>query len=55
MEVNQLIKNDLIKYALTLSILCILLSIVLFDQVSFWFLGIGISVIGFISLYIINH
>lgn len=55
MEVNQLIKNDLIKYCLILSILCILLSIVLFDQISFWFLGVGITVIGFIALYIINH
>jgi len=55
MEVNQLIKDKLIKYALILSILFILLAIVLFDQVSFMFLGIGISIIGFIILYIINH
>lgn len=48
-------KNKLIDYCLILSILFILLSIVLFEQTSFWFLGIGISIIGFITLYIINH
>ena len=48
-------KDKIIKYCLTLSILCIVLSIVLFDNISFWFLGIGISVIGFIILYLINR
>ena len=55
MEVSQLIKDKLIKYALILSILFILLAIILFEQASFWFLGIGISIVGFIILYIINH
>lgn len=49
-----LVKNDVIKYSLALSILCIILSIILFDNISFWFLGMGISVIGFIILYLIN-
>ena len=47
-------KDKLIKYLLTLSILCIALSIVLFDNISFWFLGMVIAVIGFIILYLIN-
>lgn len=55
MEVNQLIKDKLIKYYLILSVLLILLAIILFEEVSFVFLGIGISIIGFIILYIINH
>lgn len=55
MEVVQLIKNNLIKYLLILSILFILLAVILFDQTSFWFLGIGISIIGTIILYTINH
>ena len=55
MEVKQLIKNKLIKYCLILSVLFILLAICLFDQASFWFLGIGISIVGSIVLYIINH
>ena len=55
MEVTQLMKNKIIKYSLILSILFILLAIVLFEQSSFWFLGIGISIVGFIILYIINH
>ena len=55
MEVVQLIKNSLIKYSLILSILFILLAIILFEETSFWFLGIGISIIGIIILYIINH
>ena len=48
-------KNNLIKYTLTLSLLFILLAIILFDQISLWFLGMGIVVIGIITLYIINH
>ena len=55
MEVIQLIKNKIIKYSLILSILFILLAIILFEESSFWFLGIGISIIGIIILYIINH
>lgn len=54
MEVREL-KNNLIKYTLILSILFILLAIILFDEISLWFLGMGIVVIGVISLYIINH
>ena len=55
MEVVQVVKSDLIKYFLILSVLCIMLAIILFNQASFLFLGIGISVIGFILLYLINH
>ena len=54
MEVREL-KNNLIKYTLILSILFILLAIILFDEISLWFLGMGIVVIGVISLYIINR
>ena len=52
---GQYVKNNLIKYLIILSILFIGLSAVLFDEVSFWFLGIGISIIGSILLYKINH
>ena len=55
MEVSQLKKNKLINYTLTLSALLILLSIILFEEASFVFLGIGISIMGFIILYIVNH
>lgn len=48
-------RNNLIKYALILSLLFILLAIILFNQISLWFLGMGIVVIGVIILYIINH
>lgn len=49
-------KNNLvIRLFISLSILFLLLALLLFDEVSFWFLGIGISIIGFIILYIINH
>jgi len=48
-------KNKILNYLLILILLFILLSIVLFDNASLWFLGIGISIIGFIILYIINH
>lgn len=48
-------KKSLIKNLSFLSLLFILLAIILFDQISFSFLGIGISLIGFIILYIINH
>ena len=54
MEVS-LLKNNLIKYTLILSLLFILLALILFDDVSLWFLGMGIVVIGVISLYIINR
>lgn len=47
-------KNELLKNFLVLSGLFILLSIVLFSQISFWFLGMGIAVVGFIALYLIN-
>ena len=48
-------KNNLIKYLIILSILFIILSAVLFSEISFWFLGISISIIGSIILYKINH
>ena len=54
MEVIQL-KNNIIKNTLVLSLLFILLAIILFDDASLWFLGMGIVVIGVISLYIINR
>jgi len=49
------LKNNLIKYCLILSLLFVLLAVVLFDDISLWFLGMGIVVIGIISLYKINH
>lgn len=55
MEVVLLKKNELIRYSLILSVLCLTLAIVLFSQASFLFLGIGVSVIGFILLYLVNH
>lgn len=55
MEVDQLKNNKLIKYSLILCILFLILAIILFDEVSFWFLGIAISIIGFIMLYKINQ
>lgn len=51
----DLLKNNLIKYCLTLSLLFVLLAVALFDDISLWFLGMGIVVIGIISLYKINH
>ena len=54
MEVRKL-KNKLIKDTLILSVLFMILAIILFDDVSLWFLGMGIVVIGVIILYIINH
>lgn len=48
-------KNSLIKYTIILSILFILLAIILFNQISLWFLGMSIVVMGIIILYIINH
>ena len=50
-----LLENKLIKYTLVLSLLFIALAIVLFDNVSLWFLGMAIVAIGIISLYLINH
>lgn len=47
-------KNALLRNCLILSGLFILLSIILFNQISFWFLGMGISAIGFIILFLIN-
>ena len=47
--------NNIVKYLIILSCLFIILSIILFSEVSFWFLGIGISIIGSILLYKINH
>lgn len=55
MEVVLLKNNKLIKYSLILCILFILLAIILFNEISFWFLGVAISAIGFIILYKINH
>lgn len=48
-------KNNTIRWLIVLAILFIVLSAVLFSEVSFWFLGIGISIIGSILLYKINH
>lgn len=55
MGMNQYVKNNLIKYLLVLSALFIILAAILFSEISFWFLGIGISIIGCIILYKINH
>lgn len=54
MEICQL-KNNLIKNSLILSLLLILLAIILFNDISLWFCGIGIVIIGTICLYVINH
>lgn len=54
MEVKKLKKN-LIKNLVILSLLFIILAIILFDSASLWFLGMGIVVIGILSLYVINH
>lgn len=54
MEVSQL-KIKLIKDCIILSLLFIILAIILFDDISLWFLGMGIVVIGVSCLYIINH
>ena len=48
-------KNELVKDCLILSMLFIILSLILFNQISFWFLGTGIVVIGFIILYLTNQ
>ena len=54
MGVDQL-KNKLIKYTLILSLLFIALAIILFDDISLWFLGMSIVVVGSIFLYLINR
>ncbi len=48
-------KNELIRDCLILSMLFIILALILFSQISFWFLGMGIAVIGFIILYLTNQ
>ena len=48
-------KNKLVKHTLILSSLFIILAIILFDDISLWFLGMGIVTIGIICLYMINH
>ena len=48
-------KKNLIKYLFILCILFISLSLIIFDQLSFWFLGIGIVVIGSLILYLVNQ
>ena len=55
MEVKESVKNNLVKFSLILSGLFIILSIVIFDEVSFWFLGIAIAIVGFNILYKINE
>ena len=50
-----MVKKELLRYSLILSALCILLAIVLFNQASFLFLGTGISVVGFIFMYLFNR
>ena len=47
--------NNIIKYCIVLSILFILLAIILFDDISLWFLGMSIVVVGSIFLYLINR
>lgn len=47
-------KSELIRNCLILSGLFILLSIILFNQISFWFLGMGIAAIGLIIMFFIN-
>lgn len=54
MEVN-LLKNKLIHYTLILSLLFILLAIILFDDISLWFIGMAIVALGIISWHLINH
>ena len=48
-------KNKLTTCLIILGILFIVLATILFSEISFWFLGIGISIIGFMLLYKINH
>lgn len=48
-------KNDVVKYLFVLALLSILLSIVIFDEISFTFLGFGLIIIGCIGLYLINR
>lgn len=48
-------KNNTVKYLFILALLSILLSIVIFDQMSFTFLGIGLIIIGCVGLYLINR
>lgn len=48
-------QNNIIKWLIVLALLFIVLSAILFSEVSFWFLGIGISIIGSILLHKINH
>ena len=48
-------KKKIIRYLVILSILFIALALVIFDQLSFWFLGVGIVVIGSILLYLVNQ
>ena len=55
MGISQLKNNNLFKYFVILATLFIVLSIILFNQASFWFLGIGIAILGFIILYEINN
>ena len=47
--------NSVIKYCIVLSILFVLLAIILFDDISLWFLGMSIVVVGSIFLYLINR
>lgn len=47
--------NNIIKYCIVLSILFVLLAIILFDDISLWFLGMSIVVVGSIFLYLINR
>ncbi len=48
-------KNDVVRYFFILAVLSILLSIVIFDQISFTFLGFGLIIIGCVGLYLINR
>jgi hypothetical protein len=49
------LKNKIIKDLLILSALFVLLAIIVFDEISLWFLGMGIVFIGIILLNVINR
>lgn len=48
-------KKELIKYLVIMCILFLLLALTLFNQTSFWFIGMSIVIIGLISLFYINQ
>lgn len=48
-------KNNTVRYLFALAFLSIILAIVIFDELSFTFLGIGLIIIGCVALYLINR